>query len=312
MDDQPEDPELNAGENIEANNNQNGNRDHIPEDAAEGHNMAQAEAVQGGQLSSITLFTGTKGLEALTYAEAIDGSLAQFGWTQAQAAQAAISRGGNAMANWIRGEWAAGITYNSWTKVANGQRPLRPAFISRFGPVYTTSGAVSAIADLKQRNTENAAAFMDRVKIAVDMLNYNVPEADRNAAFRQGYVRMVVAECGGGLHEDLRAKVFGVPNPPATIEGALTAASAAEAEKTNHKLVVSMIDEATKEETSPWISMSIFLLEITPLLLPSMTSSLLPFGWPLILSYSRSILTAFILPWEIQGRQTTKSWRVRI
>ena len=134
--------------------------------------------------------------------------------------------------------------------MANGQRALRPAFIARFGPVHTTSGAVSAIADLKQKCSENAAAFMDRVKIAVDMLNYNVPEADRNAAFRQGYVRMVVAQFGGGLHEDLRAKVFGVPNPPATIDGALTAASAAEAEKTNHKLVVSLVDETAKEEPS--------------------------------------------------------------
>ena len=173
MGDQPEVPGIEAGEEGAA-NNQN---DHIPEDEVEGRNMA-AQAVQGGQLSSIILFTGTKGLEALTYAETIDGSLAQLGWTQAQAAQAAISRGGNAVANWIRGERAAGITYNSWTEVANGQRPLRPAFIARFGPVYTTSGAVSAIADLKQRNSENAAAFMDRVKIAVDMLNYNVPEAD--------------------------------------------------------------------------------------------------------------------------------------
>ena len=195
---------MNLGENADANTNPNEeelNRDDVPEDIAEGRNMAQA--VQGGQLSNITLFTGTKGLEAVTYAEAIDGSLAQFGWTQAQAAQAAISQGGNAVANWIRGERAAGVTYNSWTDVANGQRPLRPAFIARFGPVYTTSGAVSAIADLKQRNTENAAAFMDQVKIAVDMLNYNVPEADRNAAFRQGYIRMVVTQFGGGLHEDL-------------------------------------------------------------------------------------------------------------
>ena len=59
---------------------------------------------------------------------------------------------------------------------------------------------MSAIVDLKQRNTENAAAFMDRVKIAVDMLNYNVPEANRNAEFCQGYARMVVAQFGGGLH----------------------------------------------------------------------------------------------------------------
>ena len=198
MGDQPEVPNnLNEGEDNAANPNMvEVNAEDVP--ANDGNNMAQA-GVQGGQLSSIILFSGTKGLEALMYAEAIDGSLAQFGWTQAQAAQAAISRGGNAVANWIRGERAAGTTYTSWTAVDAGQRPLRPAFIARFGPVYTTSGAGSAIADLKQRNAENAAAFLNRVKIAVDILNYNVPEAIRNAAFRQGYARMVVAQLGGGL-----------------------------------------------------------------------------------------------------------------
>ena len=61
--------------------------------------------------------------------------------------------------------------------------PATGFFFARFGPVYTTSGAVSAIADLKQRNSKKATAFMERVKIAVDMLNCNVPEAERNAAF---------------------------------------------------------------------------------------------------------------------------------
>ena len=191
MGDQPGVPNLNKGEE-DAVGNANPNPENINADdvPVNNQNMAQG-GVQGGQLSSITLFSGTKGFEVLTYAEAIDGSLAQFGWTQAQAAQAAISRGGNAVANWIRGEGAAGITYTSWTAVDNGQQPLQPAFIARFGPVDTTSGAVSAIADLKQWNMENAAAFMDRVKIAVNMLHYNVPEADQNAVFCQGYASMV-------------------------------------------------------------------------------------------------------------------------
>ena len=59
---------------------------------------------------------------------------------------------------------------------------------------------------------------------------------------------MVVAQFWGGLHEDIRAKVFGIPNPPATIEAALTAASAAKAEKTNQKLVFSLVDETQKDK----------------------------------------------------------------
>ena len=137
-----------------------------------------ANNVQGGQLSAIPMFSGTRGLDTLTYADAIDGTIPQFGMTQPQAAQAAATRGGPAVANWLRGERAAGTVYNSWSDNAGNSIPMRPAFIQRFGPVYTTSGAVSAISDLKKRSGENVASFMDRVKVAVSMLHYNVAEAD--------------------------------------------------------------------------------------------------------------------------------------
>ena len=138
-----------------------------------------ANTVQGSQLSAIPMFTGTRALDALTYVEDIDGTIPQFGWTQPQAAQAAATRGGPAEANWLRGEKAAGTIYNSWSDNAGNNIPMRPAFIQRFGPMHTTSGAVSAISDLKQRSRENVASFMDRVKVAVSMLHYNVAEADQ-------------------------------------------------------------------------------------------------------------------------------------
>ena len=115
--------------------------------------------VQGGQLSAILIFSGNKGLDALTYADTIDGSIPQSGWTQAQAAQAAATSGGPAVATWLRGVKAAGITYNTWTADDANQTPLKPAFLARFGPVYTTNGAVSAISDLKQRSTKNVGSF---------------------------------------------------------------------------------------------------------------------------------------------------------
>ena len=130
---------------------------------------------------------------------------------------------------------------------------LRPALLIRFGPKYTTGGAVVAIADLKQRHSETAASFMDRVKIAVDMLHYNVREEDRNAAYRESYERMVIVQFGGGLAEDLREKVFGVPTPPNTIGAVLTAVMAAEAEKHSKstRLVVSeVMGEKEKNPTN--------------------------------------------------------------
>ena len=69
MGDQPEVPNFNEGVEDDANPNAvNINAEDFP---LNNQNMAQ-----GGQLSSIALFSCTKGLEALTYAKAIDGSTA--------------------------------------------------------------------------------------------------------------------------------------------------------------------------------------------------------------------------------------------
>ena len=77
------------------------------------------------------------------------------------------------------------------------------------------------------------------------MLNYNVTEANRNQAFREAYVRLVIAQFGGGVQEDVREKVFGVADPPATIEDVLKAATAVENEKHAKatKLVVNVVQE---------------------------------------------------------------------
>ena len=64
--------------------------------------------------------------------------------------------------------------------------------MDRFGPRYTASGAIAAISDLKQRTGESVATFLDRVQIGVDMLHYNVPEAERTDAYRANYTRLVV------------------------------------------------------------------------------------------------------------------------
>ena len=68
MVDQPEVPKLNEGEEDAANANPNEvniNAEDIPLNNQ--NNMAEGGVQGGGQLSSITLFSGTKGLEALTF-----------------------------------------------------------------------------------------------------------------------------------------------------------------------------------------------------------------------------------------------------
>ena len=101
-----------------------------PEDnmAAPNNPPAVPPAVSGGQLSSVTPFTGNQGLDGLVYVEAIDRAMEQFGWTQVHTARAAVTRGGNAVANWIRGERAAGITFAAWEE--DGAVNLRPAILT--------------------------------------------------------------------------------------------------------------------------------------------------------------------------------------
>ena len=74
--------------------------------------MPDPAPVSGGQLSSVGQYNGNPGLEGLVYAESVDRAKTTFNWTEGQTAVAAITRGGNSVANWIRGEKAAGIVYN--------------------------------------------------------------------------------------------------------------------------------------------------------------------------------------------------------
>ena len=94
-------------------------------------------------LSSILPYSGNPGLDGLAFIEAVDWAKDQFTWMEMQTTQAAISRGGNAVANLIRGEKAAGINYNNWNDAAAADvTNLHPAFLLRFGPKYTTGRAV--------------------------------------------------------------------------------------------------------------------------------------------------------------------------
>ena len=111
------------------------------------NNMA-AQGVQGSQISSIPVFSGIAGLDGAAFADAIDQARDQFGWTEAQTAAVAKTRGGPAMTTWIRGQKAQGITFAAWATpnpVVAGEHYLRKSFMLRFGPKYTASGAVSAL-----------------------------------------------------------------------------------------------------------------------------------------------------------------------
>ena len=139
--------------------------------------MAQAQAaVTGSQMVAVPIFDGDKGTGVISWCESLDRSQIQFQWTMAQTASVAVSRAGSKVSSWIRAQRTSGTTYDVWDTNAG----LRIAIIKRFGPV-TALQSVHAVSDLKQQADESCADFMDRIRLAVDMLHYNVPAADKAA-----------------------------------------------------------------------------------------------------------------------------------
>ena len=95
-------------------------------------NMA-AQGVQGSQISTIPVFSGVAGLDGAAFADAIDQARDQYGWTEAQTAAVAKTRGGPAMTTWIRGQKAQGITFAAWATpdpVVAGEHYLRKSSVS--------------------------------------------------------------------------------------------------------------------------------------------------------------------------------------
>ena len=57
---------------------------------------------------------------------------------------------------------------------------------------------------------------MDRIQLAVDMLHYNVPAADKaEQPYQDSFARLVKAHFGAGLRPEIGKVVLGVTNLPA-------------------------------------------------------------------------------------------------
>ena len=157
-------------------------------------------AVTGSQMVSVPIFEGDKGTGVISWCESLDRSQVQFQWTMEQTASVAVSRAGSKVSSWIQAQRMSGTTYAVWDTAAG----LRAAIIKRFGPTVTALQSVHAVSDLKQRADESCADFMDRIRLAVDMLHYNVPPADKTEqAYQDSFARLVKAHFGAGLRPEI-------------------------------------------------------------------------------------------------------------
>ena len=72
---------------------------------------------------------------------------------------------------------------------------------------------------------------MDRVVLAVDKTNFNVPAATKaTPVYQQVQDKAIMAHFGAGLRDSISKTILGAANPPDSVSGMLLAAKAVEAE----------------------------------------------------------------------------------
>ena len=102
----------------------------------------------------------------------------------------------------------------------------------RFGPKFTAATAVNAVSDLKQKPRESCAQFLDRVVLAVNRQNFNIPDILKTTAIYQSvFDASIISRFGAGLKDEISSVVLGQADAPNTIQGMLEAAEAVEAEQ---------------------------------------------------------------------------------
>ena len=100
-----------------------------------------------------------------------------------------------------------------------------------FGPKYTASTTVLAVANLKQCSPELCADFMGRCVLAVDKTYYVLPAAVRTGAgFPDVFTAYILSHFGAGLRQEIAKVVLSVAAPPDTLAARLAAAETVELE----------------------------------------------------------------------------------
>ena len=199
----------------------------IMPDPPAGAAAANPAAVTPAQLQSLPLFDGKRGEGFINWLECLETAQVTYGWTIDSLIQVAKAKGGAAVAEWDRGNRLRGVHPQAWEGV-NGYKTLLG---KRFGPKYTAATAVNAVADLKQRPRESCAQFLDRVVLAVNRQNFNIPDVQKaSAVYRSVFDAAIISHFGAGLKDEISSVVLGQADAPNTVSGMLDAAEAVEAE----------------------------------------------------------------------------------
>ena len=200
------------------------------------------------ELTSLPTFDGQRGESFVNWLEAIEDAAITYRWAENSLIQVAKAKGGPKVVEWSRGNRLRQIEPNHWPdRLAQARQPaagnnpevaavefaygFRKLLCDRFGPKFTSATAVNAVSELKQMPSESCASFMDRVVLAVDKTNFNVPAATKaTPVYQQVQDKAIMAHFGAGLRDSISKTILGAANPPDSVSGMLLAAEAVEAE----------------------------------------------------------------------------------
>jgi hypothetical protein len=224
-------------------------------------NIIMAEAVQGSQLAAIESFKGDETGKIEQWVASIDRAQTQFNWNDVRTAAAAKSKLAELAAKWIWSKEQRGIILNTWNDqnaavVAAGTN-LRAALLKRFLPGALELQATAALKEVQQQlSTESINSYYDRVVIAVTKMHRGWPIAVKAAdTYTQVFAMEVYNLFAAGMRADIREKILGGHNPPATDEDILEAARTAEAEMdkaaVKYTNVIEVTAQSKESEDSP-------------------------------------------------------------
>ena len=179
------------------------------------------------QLQSLPAFDGKRGEGFINWIETLETACVTYRWPLNALVQVAKAKGGSAVAEWDRGNRLRRINVQVWDGPGQFKEMSK-----RFGPKFMAATAVNSVSDLKQKPRESCAQFLDRVVLAVNRQNFNIPEIQKTTAiYRSVFDASIISHFVAGLKDEISLVVLGQADAPNTVQGMLEAARAVEAEQ---------------------------------------------------------------------------------
>ena len=219
-----------------------------PQAPAPAVNPVQMQAVQGGQLSTIPVFTGELPFDVEGWIALVERAQAQFNWSDGQVSAVVKNKLSGLASTWLRAQEKLNLPgFDTWAAHPNGFKKL---FEGKYLPHKTEQAAILAVSHLQQKATEKVSDFFDRVVLAVDKVNHHTTDAEkRSDNYRRMFATQVQTFFAAGMKQEIRQIVLGSNSPPTSMEALRDQAIATETQISNKPITMKELVEVTEDNT---------------------------------------------------------------